>query len=210
MDSILSEGVKMISRNIDFSSAALLTAGLLLGVLGVQAQVQGSMPGTPQAVTSSSQNLAQRSFAGAMLSSLRAQTKFSKIALKNSSDEEVKQMAKHTISDNQKLDAELSSLIAGYSLSYDDLYNFGRPTAETREVGKRMKSLKGRDFDRAFLSEMDTYIQNDRKRIQDNSRIMDPSLKKRLGLRLQTMSDRHMQQLQQAAQSENLKLQSAG
>jgi predicted outer membrane protein len=183
-----------------FSNAFLLAAGLMLTATP-SAKAQTGMPGTPQAGVTSSRVLAERSLAGALLSDVRAQTSFSKLALKKSGDSDVKKLAKKTISENDKLAAELATLIAGFSQAGTDVYNFGRTTRQARDAEKRMSKLTGTEFDKAYLSEMAGYLQNDQKKIGDNSQLIDSPEMRRVTARMQAMSERHLQLIHQAAQS---------
>ena len=190
----------MNRRIIFFSAVAFLTGGLLLaGASGAMAQY--GMPGTPQAATNSSQTLAERDLAGALLSNIRAETKFSKLALKNSSDEQVKKLARQVISENGKLAAQLVTLISGDSAVNTEVYNFGHLSSHARETEQNLKKLRGTAFDKSYASAMSRYSQNERTMIQDHSTLLALSRPRtrRLISRIQASSERNSEQLRQVA-----------
>lgn len=190
-----------MTRTLFFAAFVALTGGLLLaGSPGTAALGQASgMPGTPQGSTTSSYALAERSLAGALLSNLRAETKFSKLALKNSSDEQVKKVAKAVISENNKLDAQLFTVIARDSAVNTEAYNFGHPTSRARKTAQDLRKLKGTEFDKAYVGEMVRYRQDQQQLIRQNSVLLAASRMRGLTVRIQTNAEKITEQLRQVA-----------
>ena len=202
----------MQRKTLRFRAAAWLLAGLLLAVAPAalaQARAVDSSAGTlgtPAGSTTSPNLLAERDMAGVMLSDVRAETEFSKLALKNSGDDGVKQIARRTISENNKLDAQLTTLIASDSAVNNDVFNYGQITSQARQTEKQMKKLKGAEFDTLYLSELKAYALRNQGAIRADSPASESSQMRQVSQRIQNQSDKQMQELQQVAQSENVKL----
>lgn len=192
----------MNRRNFRLPAVALLATGLLVACCATSvARGQNGMPGTPQGSTNSSKTLAERSLAGALLSNIRAETQFSKVALKNSTDAQLKKLARQVISQNGKLDAQLVTLIAGDSVVNNEVYNFGHLTSRARDTERQLKKLHGTDFDRAYVAAMDQYGQKARTMISDHSTLVALSRPRtqRLISRIQIISEQNSKQLHELA-----------
>jgi predicted outer membrane protein len=118
----------------------------------------------------------------------------------------VKRIARQTISENNKLDAKLTTLIASDSVVNTDVFNYGHLTSQARQTEKRMKKLKGAEFDTLYLSELKAYALRNQGAIRADSPASESSQMRQVSQRIQTQSDQQIQQLRQAAQNENVKI----
>ncbi|MHB8302584.1 MAG: DUF4142 domain-containing protein [Acidobacteriaceae bacterium] len=183
---------------------------------GPQGQMAGQQPGgnMPGMAANSpngpngmmGQNSLQANLEGNFLGTMRrnnkAETDLSKLALKNSSNDNVKKMAQQVIAENRKTDMALSTSATTGHLSLDT-----NLPSQTRKAMKEMKKLTGTDFDKMYLSQMNGYVKNDRKTTQDAQSALNSSDLSALTMQLRTAADSRAQQLTQVAQSENFKLQ---
>ena len=167
-----------VRSHLNFVKASLLVPGLLLLTLtpGAMAQMHGSapmggsspnnnmnnpngnmgpdgmQPGGPGGALSADQMVEQNTF-GNLRRNLDVESDLSKMALKNSSNDDVKKFAHQVISENHSLSNELI---------------MPNPTAirccrgidsQPDQAGqKQMKKMTGKPFDQMYLVQMDAYI----------------------------------------------------
>lgn len=143
----------------------------------------------------------EQNFLGRMRSNSMAETEFSKLALKNSSNDNVKKMAQQTILDNREMDRSMiGSVTDGNFPASVGL------SSQAHKAVKSMKKLTGSQFDQMYLSQMDGYIKSDQKILRDSSMAVNSSGLQALMAQMRTMADNREQQLRQVAQSESFKL----
>lgn len=166
------------------------------------ANMQGTGPNAPNGMMgrSSLQANLEGNFLSTMRRNNKAETDMSKLALKNSSNDNVKQMAQQVIAENRKTDMALGSTAETDHLSLDTSL-----PSQTRKAMKEMKKLIGTDFDKMYLSQMDGYVKNDRQTTQGAESAMNSSDLSALTMQLRRATDSRAQQLTQVAQSENLR-----
>ena len=210
-------------RNL-FSSlgVALVAGGLACATTpAVQAQMGGgqtggmqggsmnrpSMPGNntgpngPMGQQNTMEATMEQNFMGRMRSNSMAETEFSKLALKNSSNDNVKKLAQRTILDNRRMDGAMT----GSATTGDVPMNSGL-SSQAHKAVKSMKKLTGTPFDQMYLSQMNGYINSDQKVLSDSSIAVNSPDMRALMAQMRTLTDNRQQQLRQVAQSENFKI----
>jgi len=208
--------------NISGSSCAAILVSAFLFAPAAQAQVPGAPPAGGQNGNMNQpgmspnnmqptpgmrqQNNAQSSQEQAFLATMRrnaeAETELSKLALKQSGNDNVKKFAQQVISDNRKAEGQLDMSASNAGVS------FAPPIPEeTRKAEKQMKKQTGTQFDGMYLAQMDAYVKNDQKTVGDSSLTNSSQDLQSLTMRLRTQADERAQQIAQLAQSENIKIQ---
>jgi predicted outer membrane protein len=210
-----------MGRNVrELFTAAMLTAGMLfVGTTGWSQMRGGSPMGSPQpggmnqpgmnqpgaAGQQGMQNSAMASFAADVKRNNKAETDLSKLALKNSSNEDVKKLAQQVIQENRR---SATALAGAMSEQNQSGMMFDSPVpSQTREAEKRMKNLTGSPFDQIYLSQMDGYVKNDQKLANDASGMTGSADLGSLSMQLRNTADERARQIAQVAQSENFKIQ---
>lgn len=213
-------------KKISFFAALMFTGGLfLLSTCPLHAQrmgggmggsPQGQMPGQPQpgmnnpgmpnspgmGQQNSLQSAAEQNFLSTMRRNNKAETELSKLAVKNSTNENVKKLAQQVITDNHRTGSALNN-----SASSANLQMVEDVPSQTKAAMKQMKKLHGTEFDKLYLSQMDGYIKNDQKTTSGASGSVNSPNLKALSMQLRRLADNRSQQLAQVAQSENFKFQ---
>jgi predicted outer membrane protein len=206
------------------SGPAVLSGGLLFaGTQATLAQMQnGAMAGQnqnmnqqqqqqqpgmlPNGMQPNQQNSAEANFVATMRRNSKVETDLSKMAMKNSSNDQVKQLAKDVIAQNRKSDMALTS--ATSSTGQLGGMSFPAPVpSQTHQAEKQMKKLTGTDFDKMYLSQMDGYVKNDQQTISAASGSLNSGDMGSLTMQLQNTADARAKQIAQVAQSENFKVQ---
>lgn len=194
--------------------AATLALGLA-AASPVLAQRMGSMGAQPPGTQNQGQqpngqmgpqNNAQTAFLAHMRRNSMVETDLSKMALKNSDNDQVKTFARQVISENRK--NEMAMTTANEStFGPTATPTFGEQTPpQTRTAEKQMKKMKGKQFDEMYLSQMNGYIKDDQKSISDASDTLNSSQIGSLVMQMRNATDERAKQLAQVAQSENFKL----
>lgn len=212
-----------------FASAAMLSCGLFLATPGALAQMRGGssmggqqpggmgqqQPGTsPNGMQPNelgrqgmqgSQNMAELNFIANVQRNSKVETDLSKMALKNSSNDDVKKMAQQVIQENRRNEMALTS--AASRANPSGMLSSAPVPSQTRQAEKQMKKLTGTQFDQMYLSQMDGYVKDDQKIVSDASANMSSADMESLTMQLRNTADERMKQITQVAQSENFKIQ---
>jgi len=206
-----------------FSSIALLMSGLLLATPAVLAQMRGggapiggqngsmNQPGTSpnnmqpnggmQQQNSPQANM-ERSFLADMRRNLNVETELSKLAVKNSSNDNVKKFAQQVISENRSVDSQLNT-----SASNDGMTFAPQVPSQTRKAEKQMKKLNGEPFDQMYLVQMDSYVKNDQQTTRNASATMSLPEVSDVGMRMRTLADTRSQEIAKLTQEAHFKIQ---
>lgn len=143
----------------------------------------------------------ERDFLGTMRRNNKAETEMSKLAVKNSSNDNVKKMAQQIIMENHRTGNSLNNAATtGNMPMVEDI------PSQTKTAMKQMKKLQGTEFDKLYLSQMDGYIKNDQQTATKASSSMSTPDMRAMTMQLRTQADSRAQQLAQVAQSENFKI----
>lgn len=151
------------------------------------------------------QNSAEANFVANMRRNSKVEADLSKMALKNSSNDQVKQFAQQVISENRRNDMALTSA-ANSNGSLAEM-SFSAPVpSQTHQAEKQMKKTTGTDFDKLYIGQMDGYIKNDQQLTTNASSGTATGNMGSVAMQLRNTADNRVKQLAQVAQSENLKL----
>lgn len=206
---------------LSFSGAAMLALVLLLATPAVWGQMHGGSgmagqsgsmnqngnmnhPGMEQNGAMGMQNNAQASFVADMRRNSKVETDLSKLALKNSSNDDVKKLAKQVIAENRR---DETTLMGAVSNSSNSGMQFGEPVpSQTRNAEKQMKKLTGVQFDAMYLAQMSGYVANDQKLISEASSEPSSADMGSLTMQMRNTADQRATQIAQVEQSENIKI----
>jgi predicted outer membrane protein len=149
------------------------------------------------------QDRAQMDFVSNMRRNIKVETDLSKMAMKNSSSDQVKQFASQVIAVNRKGDSSLNDVNPQMSNMM-----FPAPVpSETKKAEKDMKKATGPDFDKLYIGQMDGYIKNDQQLTTTAAATIHSGNMAALVMQMRDTAAERMKDLTQVAQSENLKLQ---
>lgn len=210
-----------MGRNVrKLLTGAVLSAGMFLMSTSGWSQMRGgsptgapppggmNQPGMAQPGTAGQQGMqanAMASFAADMQRNNKAETDLSKLALKNSSNDDVKKLAQQVIQENRRSATALAGAMSEHNHSE---MMFAAPIpSQTREAEKQMKKLTGTPFDEMYLSQMDGYVKNDQKLASQASGITNSADLGSLSMQLRNTADQRARQIAQVAQGENFKIQ---
>lgn len=207
-------------RSLRFAFAAgFLSAAVLLVTPGAVAQMNGgSMGGQPGGMGQQQpgmqpgmepgmqpgmqQNPAEMNFIGNMRRNLMAEEDLSKLALKNSSSDDVKKFAQTVITENRGSQSELTTMIAGQGPMFGP-----QVPSETRKAEKQMKKMSGTPFDAMYFSQMSAYVKNDQQITANLPQSGSISNLQQMAMELRNRSDRRTDQLAALEKAENIKIQ---
>ncbi len=198
-------------------SATLLVLALLVTTPAILSQMRGGGMGTspqPQFGTqldnmqtigpAGAQNSAQVALIAQMRRNLQVEIDLSKLALKNSSNDQIKALARQTIAENHRNERELTDTASSNTFgpqSFDE----GTPS-KTRKAEKQMKKMSGAQFDGMYLSQMKGSLDDDQEALGEASTTMCSIRFGAVLTKLRDTTDQRANQLAQVAQSENVKL----
>ncbi len=217
-----------LKGNFNFLKASVLAPGLLLLAMtpAVRAQMHGGAPmggsapsnnnmnntngnmppdGMQTPGTMGSQNSAQmleQNTVGNLRRNFDVETKLSKMALKNSSNEDVKKFAQQVITENHGLSNNLILPNPTGEMMAPELV-----PSETKKAEKQMKKMTGKPFDQLYLVQMDAYIKNDQQVAQRaESMIPEPKMSE-VTNRVQSVSEQRAKQIDTLTQETGFKIQ---
>jgi predicted outer membrane protein len=216
----------MKHRNGKLHAVLVLAGGLLLTCpTSLRAQHMGGMGGSPQAgmggggqpqpgmntpgMPGSAMNQqnnpeaeAERNFIGTMRRNIKAEAELSKVALKQSSNDNVKKFAQQVIAENRRLGTSLANAASSANMMVPDSL-----PSQTKNAMKQMKKQTGTQFDATYISQMDGYIKSDQQTASAAAGTLNAPNMQGMTTQLRTTAENRAQQLAQIAQSENFKLQ---
>ena len=126
----------------------------------------------------------------------------SKMALKNSSNDDVKKFAHQVISENHGLSNELivpnpnGDLLIPPEMVPD----------QTRKAEKQMKKMTGKPFDQMYLVQMDAYVKNDQEVAQKAEAASNVPKVSEVGTRVRSLSDDRQKQIGTLTQESGFKI----
>lgn len=209
-----------LGNYFNFLKASLLAPGLLLLTMAPAALAQmhggapmgGSSPsnmnnnpnmppGGPLGSQNSDQMVEQNMF-GNLRRNFDVENDLSKMALKNSSNDDVKKFAHQVISENHGLSNELivpnpnGDLLIPPEMVPD----------QTRKAEKQMKKMTGKPFDQMYLVQMDAYVKNDQEVAQKAEAASNVPTVSELGTRVRSLSDDRQKQIGTLTQESGFKI----
>jgi predicted outer membrane protein len=214
-----------LRRNFNFLNASLLASGLLLLTMtpGALAQMHGTAPmggannmnnnpnnnmspdgmqpnGLPG--SQSNEDMVERNAFGNLHRNLDVETDLSKMAVKNSSNEDVKKFAQQVISENHGLSNELVLPNPNGQMMDAEMV-----PDQTKKAEKQMKKMTGKPFDQMYLVQMDAYIKNDQQIAQKAQSTVSMAKVSEVGTRVQSLSDDREKQIATLTQETGFKIQ---
>lgn len=220
-----------VKNHLNFMRVSLLATGLLLltatpAVLAQMAppggapsggmsngaqpngmQPNGMQPNGMQPMGPNSENNQQLAVENQTFANIRRnieiETKLSKMALKKSSNADVKNFAHQVIADNHKLEGKVSLPVSSAA---------AMPMApevpkQTKQAEKQMKKLSGPQFDQLYLVQMDAYIKNDQQVASQAAQQSGVPAVSKVGTEMQPLTQQHQKQIAQLTQEEHMRIQ---
>jgi predicted outer membrane protein len=201
---------------------AVLTGGLALAPLMAAAQMgqrpgmsgmgnnqqtattsaPGQQPGAMPGQMGTMQSMMEQGLLHDVAQNSQIETAMSQMALKNSSNPEVRKLAQQVLLDHQKLASDLSASAASRNLSLPSGI-----TRDARKELKKMETLKGSAFDQAYLQQIKHYEGEMQGRLGKGLNMADSPDLRELSSEVQNMAQTHLKQTSGVAQAENLLLQ---
>ncbi|MGB8477376.1 MAG: DUF4142 domain-containing protein [Acidobacteriaceae bacterium] len=218
----------MKARNhFNFLKASLLAPGLLLLTMtpAAMAQMHGSAPmgGAPAnnnmnnpngnmgpdgmqppgtMGSQSSDQMMERNAFGNLRRNFDVENRLSKMALKNSSNDDVKKFAQQVISDNHGLSNDLILPNPNGEMMGPEMV-----PSETKKAEKQMKKMTGKPFDQMYLVQMDAYVRNDQEVVHKAQSATNVAKLSEVTNRVQSLSDERQKQIGALTQETGFKIQ---
>lgn len=125
------------------------------------------------------------------------------MALKNSSNDDVKKFAHQVISENLGLSIDLNVP----SPNGDRLIQPDMVPEQTKKAEKQMKKMTGKPFDQMYLVQMDGYVKNDQQLVQKAEEASNVPKVSEVGTRVRSVSEDREQQIGTLTQETGFKIQ---
>jgi len=217
-----------LRNHIRFLKASLLAPGLLLLSLSPAALAQmhgnapmggstpnnnmnnnnmnnmapdGMQPNGPMSPQNNEQMIERNTF-GNLRRNMDVENDLSKMALKNSGNEDVKKFAQQVITENHSLSNELVIPSANGEMMDPETV----PDA-TKKAKKQMKKMTGKPFDQMYLVQMDAYVKNDQQVAHSAQTMASMPKVSEVGTRVQTTSEERAKQIATLTQETGFKIQ---
>ena len=162
----------------------------------------GMQPGAPGGSLSNDQ-IAEQNMYGNLRRNFDVETSLSKMAAKNSNNDDVKKFAEQVIAENHSLSNEL---ILPNPNGEMGLQSESVPS-ETKKAEKQMKKMTGKPFDQMYLVQMDAYIKNDQEVAQKAKAATNMAKVSEVGIKVQSQSDDREKQIATLTQETGFKIQ---
>jgi predicted outer membrane protein len=210
--------------NFSFLSVASLVVGALLSTLAPAAVGQmhapasmsgasnmnnnnnnmapdGMQPSGPRAPENNEQMMERNTF-GNLRRDFDVENDLSKMALKNSSNEDVKKFAQQVISENHSMSNELVLPNPNGEMMDPEMV-----PDQTKKAEKQMKKMTGKPFDQMYLVQMDAYIKNDQQVAHSAQTMMSVPKVSEVGTRVQSVAEDREKQIATLTQETGFKIQ---
>lgn len=203
-----------LRKHCNFLKAGLLAPGLLLLAMtpAALAQMQGGTPmgGAPNSnmnnpngnmapdrmrptgpmAPQNDEQVMERNTFGNLLRNFDVETRLSKMAAKNSSNEDVKKFAQQVITENHGISKDLILPTPTSGMMEPELI-----PSQTKKAEKQMKKMTGKPFDEMYLVQMDAYIKNDHQVAHNAESTMSSPKLSELANRVQSVSEDREKQI---------------
>ncbi len=214
-------------NHFNFLKASLLAAGLLLLMMtpAARAQMHGGAPmggaspnsnmnnpngnmspdGMQPPRTIGMQNndmMVEQNMFGNLRRNFDVENDLSKMALKNSSNDDVKKFAHDVISENHGVSNELILPNPNGEMMQPELV-----PSQTKKAEKQMKKMTGKPFDQMYLVQMDAYIKNDQEVAQKAQSATNVPKVSEVGTRVRSLSEDREKQIGALTQETGFKIQ---
>jgi predicted outer membrane protein len=165
-------------------------------------QPNGMQPMGPTASQNNRQLAVETQTFGNIRRNIDVENKLSKMALKKSSNADVKNFAKQVIADNRKLEGQVLLPASSEGMTF-----MPEVPKQTRQAEKQMKKLSGTQFDQLYLIQMDAYVNNDQQVARKAAQTTSVPKVSNVGSQLQTVTQQHQQQIAQLTKEEHIRIQ---
>jgi predicted outer membrane protein len=161
----------------------------------------GMQPNGPTAPQSNEQMIERNTF-GNLRRNFDVENDLSKMALKNSSNEDVKKFAQQVISENHSMSNELIIPNPNGEMMDPEIV-----PSQTKKAEKQMKKMTGKPFDQMYLVQMDAYVKNDQQVAHSAQSMMSVPKVSEVGTRVQSVSEDREKQIATLTQETGFKIQ---
>jgi len=168
-----------------------------------QMQRPGMQPGQNGLNSQNGMNsMLDQSFLRGIAENSLVEMNLSQLAQKNSSNDNVKQLAQQIIRDHQRMSSEISEAASSRNVVLPNSM-----PGHAKKDEKKMQELTGTEFDQAYLKALDRYMKEDQNRVsqQAGAASTSPDMRQ-LAMQVQNMTQARSQQITEVAKSENLAL----
>jgi predicted outer membrane protein len=162
----------------------------------------GMQPGAPGGALSSDQ-IAEQNMFGNLRRNFDVENDLSKMAIKNSSNDDVKKFAHQVITENRSLSNELITPNPNGEMGMQP----EMVPSETKKAEKQMKKMTGKPFDQMYLVQMDAYIKNDQEVAQKAKSATNMAKVSEVGMKVQSQSEDREKQIATLTQETGFKIQ---
>lgn len=162
----------------------------------------GMQPGAPGGALSNDQ-IAEQNMFGNLRRNFDVENNLSKMAVKNSSNDDVKKFAQQVISENHSLSNELIMPNPNGEMGMQP----ESVPSETKKAEKQMKKMTGKPFDQMYLVQMDAYIKNDQEVAQKAKAATNMAKVNEVGIKVQSQSEDREKQIGTLTQETGFKIQ---
>ncbi|MGC1872359.1 MAG: DUF4142 domain-containing protein [Acidobacteriaceae bacterium] len=213
-----------LRNRVNLLKVSLLAPGLLLLTLvpAARAQMHGGAPmgGAPNNMNNpntppngmqpngpmgalSNDQMAEQNMFGNLRRNFDVENDMSKMAIKNSSNDDVKKFAHQVISENHSLSNDLFIP----NPNGDMMMPPESVPSETKKAEKEMKKMTGKPFDQMYLVQMDAYVKNDQQVANKGESATKMSKVSEVGMRVQNQSEDREKQISTLTQEDGFKIQ---
>jgi predicted outer membrane protein len=209
----------------NFLNASLLAAGLLLLTMtpGALAQMHAGAPMggannnmnnpnnnmspdgmQPNGMTGpqNSEDMMERNAFGNLRRNFDVETELSKMAVKNSSNDDVKKFAQQVITENHGISNDLI-----LPSPNGDVIDPETVPDQTKKAEKQMKKMTGKPFDQMYLVQMDAYVKNDQEVAHKAEAAISMPKVSEVTNRVQSVSEDRQKQIATLTQETGFKIQ---
>ena len=161
----------------------------------------GMQPNGPMAPQNNEQMIQRNTF-GNLHRNLDVETELSKMALKNSTNDDVKKFAAQVVTENHGLSNQLVVPNTNGEMIGPEMV-----PSQTRKAEKQMKKMTGKPFDQLYLVQMDAYVKNDQQTARNAAAMSNVPEVSEVGTRVQSLSEEREQQIAVLTQETGFKIQ---
>ncbi|MHB1675012.1 MAG: DUF4142 domain-containing protein [Acidobacteriaceae bacterium] len=215
-----------LRMHCNFLKAGLLAAGLLLLTMTPAARAQmnggapmgggaptnnmnnpngnmapdGMQPTGPMAPENKEQMMERNTF-GNLRRNFDVENELSKMAVKNSSNDDVKKFAHQVIAENRGLSNDL--ILPNPT---GEMFGPEMVPSQTKKAEKQMKKMTGKPFDQMYLVQMDAYVKNDQQVAHSAESMMSVPKVSDVANRVQSVSEDREKQIGTLTQETGFKI----
>jgi predicted outer membrane protein len=161
----------------------------------------GMQPNGPNAPQNNTQMIEHNTF-GNLRRNFDVETDLSKMALKNSTNDNVKKFAQQVIAENHGMSNQL--IVPN---SNGEMLDPETVPSQTQKAKKQMKKMTGAPFDQMYLIQMDAYVKNDQQTARGAAAMVSLPNVSEVGTRVQSMSDDREKQIADLTKEAGFKIQ---